>query len=200
MTPSPDPAGGPQTRFVAPERYKQWPQAHLHTQWPGSGAPGDPVFDQFFASQVTGMAASVVQVNRDALVALLDKIGPAILMTHSQSGPIGWPVADARPDLVKALISVEPAGPPFYGVENVPAPEWFKYAPSANTWGTTAVPLTYSPRAEKSTDPIVREARPMRPISSRVDAEVTSPDPPNLKVAHLLVSGKPRITRTITAR
>src|SRR5437773_2635837 len=22
-------------RFVAPERYKLWPQAHLHTQWPG---------------------------------------------------------------------------------------------------------------------------------------------------------------------
>src|ERR1700742_5362580 len=38
-------------RFVAPERYKQWPQAHLHTQWPGAGKPGDPAFDQFYASQ-----------------------------------------------------------------------------------------------------------------------------------------------------
>src|SRR5437867_272341 len=124
MTASPNPAEGPQTRFAAPERYNQWPQAHLHSQWPGRGAPGDPVFDQFFASQVTGMVANVVQPNRDALLALLDKTGPAILMTHSQSGAIGWPVADARPDLVKALISVEPNGPPFYGVENVPAPEW----------------------------------------------------------------------------
>src|SRR6516225_5524515 len=26
-------------RFVAPERFKQWPQAHLHTQWPGDGEP-----------------------------------------------------------------------------------------------------------------------------------------------------------------
>ena len=26
-------------RFVAPERFKQWPQAHLHTQWPGAGKP-----------------------------------------------------------------------------------------------------------------------------------------------------------------
>ncbi len=33
-------------RFVAPERFKQWPQAHLHTQWPGAGKPGDPAFDQ----------------------------------------------------------------------------------------------------------------------------------------------------------
>src|SRR6266849_6215102 len=39
-------------RFVAPERYRLWPQAHLHTQWPGEGAPGNPVFDQFFASQM----------------------------------------------------------------------------------------------------------------------------------------------------
>src|SRR5689334_19985875 len=28
-------------RFVAPERFKQWPQAHLHTQWPGTGKAGD---------------------------------------------------------------------------------------------------------------------------------------------------------------
>src|SRR5207247_6798039 len=27
-----------QRRFVAPERDKLWPQAHLHTQWPGKGA------------------------------------------------------------------------------------------------------------------------------------------------------------------
>src|SRR5436190_10214714 len=102
------------------------------------------------------MAASVVQLNREALVALLGKIGPAILMTHSQSGPIGWPVADARPDLVKTLISVEPGGPPFYGVEYVAAPEWFKDgAVTANVWGVTAVPLTYSPPAAKATDLVI---------------------------------------------
>src|SRR5215813_5839717 len=40
-----------QRRFVAPERYKLWPQARLHTQWPGTGMPGDAAFDQFYASQ-----------------------------------------------------------------------------------------------------------------------------------------------------
>lgn len=34
-------------RFVAPERYTLWPQARQHTQWPGKGEPGDPLFDQF---------------------------------------------------------------------------------------------------------------------------------------------------------
>ena len=45
-----------QKRFTAIERYNSWPQAHLHTQWPGTGIPGDPIFDQFFASQVPGIS------------------------------------------------------------------------------------------------------------------------------------------------
>ena len=39
-------------------------------------------------------------LTRDALVALLDKIGPSILLTHSQAGAFTWPVADMRPGLV----------------------------------------------------------------------------------------------------
>src|SRR6516162_64906 len=76
-----------QRRFVAPERYNLWPQAHLHTQWPGKGAPGDAVFDQFYASQVPSIQNFTLQqlLNRDAILALLDRIGPAILLTHSQS-------------------------------------------------------------------------------------------------------------------
>src|SRR5712692_9221886 len=38
-------------RFVAPERFKLWPQARLHTQFPGTGKPGDPAFDAFYATQ-----------------------------------------------------------------------------------------------------------------------------------------------------
>ena len=98
-----------QRRFVAPERYNLWPQARLHTQWPGQGKPGDPVFDQFYASQLPSIpAANATIFNRDAIVALLEKIGPAIVMTHSQSGAFGWPVADMRPDLVKAIVALEP--------------------------------------------------------------------------------------------
>ena len=35
-----------QQRFTAPEKENLWPQAKLHTQWPGTGQAGDPVFDQ----------------------------------------------------------------------------------------------------------------------------------------------------------
>ena len=130
-------------RFTAHEKFNLWPQAKLHTQWPGEGPGkgqrGDPVFDQFYASQVQYIGSGVVtqQLNRDAGAALLDKIGPAIVMTHSQSGPIGWAIADARPRLVKAVIASEPGGPPF--VNTV-----FSNEPS-RLWGVTDIPMTYDP-------------------------------------------------------
>jgi pimeloyl-ACP methyl ester carboxylesterase len=134
-------------RFVAPERFKQWPQADLHTQWPGTGKPGDPVFDQFYASQFPSIVSFPKQqeLNRDALVALLDKIGPAILLTHSQSGAFNWPVVDARHNLVKALVAVEPSGPPVHDIENTGAPDWFKDAERTKVSGLADVPLTYDP-------------------------------------------------------
>jgi len=58
-------------RFTAPEIPKLYPQAVLHTQWPGSGVAGDPVFDQFFASQVEDIADLTVleDLNRMARAA-----------------------------------------------------------------------------------------------------------------------------------
>jgi len=134
-------------RFVAPERAKRWPQAHLHNQWPGTGQPGDAAFDQFYASQMPSVASFAKQqeINRDAGVALLDRIGPAILLTHSQSGAMGWPIADARPNLVKAIVAVEPSGPPVHDVEFKGAPDWFADNEKAKAYGLGEVPLTYDP-------------------------------------------------------
>jgi pimeloyl-ACP methyl ester carboxylesterase len=159
-----------QKRFTSVERYNLWPQAHLHTQWPGQGKPGDPIFDQFFASQVPSMTNFILQqeLNRDAILALLEKIGPAILLTHSQSGTFGWPVADARPDLVKAIVAIEPNGPPFYNVDNLGAPDWFRdAAEKQRPWGITSVPLKYSPPAARASDlAIVRQEQPDDPSLS----------------------------------
>ena len=142
----PDGEGG-QRRYLSQAKFKLWPQAHLHTQWPGSGAPDDPVTLQMISGYLPEIADFTRQqfLNRDALVALIDKIGPSILMTHSQGGAFGWPVADARPDKVKAILAVEPNGPPFYQVEFVGAPDYFKQGPLALPYGITAVPLTYAP-------------------------------------------------------
>jgi pimeloyl-ACP methyl ester carboxylesterase len=134
-------------RFTAPERAMLWPQAKLHTQWPGTGVAGDPVFDQFYASQVPFVQKPEVTqaLNRDAGVALLDKIGPAIVMTHSQSGTYGWEMLDARPNLVKALVQVEPTFPPVHDVDFIGAPDYFRDGPVARPWGLTSIPITYAP-------------------------------------------------------
>src|SRR5258706_3472896 len=136
-----------QRRYIAQEKYKLWPQAHLHTQWPGSGEPEDPVVQQLVASQLPAIKDFREQqlLNRDALVALVEKIGPAVLLVHSQAGAFGWPVADARPGLVRAILAIEPNGPPFYSVDFVGAPDYFRQGSLALSYGITAVPLTYAP-------------------------------------------------------
>ena len=60
--------GSMSERFTAPEKTALYPQARLHTQWPGTGVAGDPLFDQFFSSQVEDIAdAGIVEaLNRDA--------------------------------------------------------------------------------------------------------------------------------------
>ena len=138
-------------RFTAPARFQAspgaaygWPQARLHDQWPGSGQPGDPAFDQFFASQVeyASGAVSAVLVS-EAGAALLDRIGPAVIVTHSQSGPFGWAIGELRPDLVRAIVAIEPSGPPFASA----APPWGDGSPDRVTrpYGLTTTPLTYEP-------------------------------------------------------
>jgi pimeloyl-ACP methyl ester carboxylesterase len=153
-------------RFVAPERFNLWPQAHMHSQWPGEGKPGDPAFDQFYASQFPSLVDFPLQqaLNRDAVVALLDRIGPAVLMIHSQSGAFVWPIADKRPSLVKAIIAVEPNGPPAHDVEFKGAPDWFADAGRTKAGGLVDVPLTYDPPVTE-TSPLrfVREDKPEKP-------------------------------------
>jgi pimeloyl-ACP methyl ester carboxylesterase len=144
-------AEGLERRFTAPEDFNLWPQAHLHNQWPGSGRIGDPIFDQFFASEVRGVPGDSQEVlTRNGGAALLDKIGPAIILTHSQSGPHGWQIADARPNKVKGIVAVEPSGPPFFDVVQVGPPNWFEVGPQARPWGITATKIHYEPAV---TDP-----------------------------------------------
>jgi pimeloyl-ACP methyl ester carboxylesterase len=151
--------------FTAPERFNKWPQAKLHSQWPGTGMEGDPVFDQFYAEQVqsTGQGSKMQALNRDAVAALLDTIGPAIVMTHSQSGAYGWPIADARPNLVKAIVAVEPSGPPVQDVELTGPPDWFAYGKMSKPWGLSVVPLTYDGTTDPSQLSFVQEEKPKSP-------------------------------------
>ena len=120
-----------------------------HTQWPF--APDDAeAMDQFIAGYgplPADLAASEA-MDADRLARLLDRIGPAILLTHSASGPSGWLAADCRPGLVRAIVSVEPMGPPFADIPNI----------GPLSWGLTAAPLTFDP--PRATPEAIRDADP----------------------------------------
>jgi hypothetical protein len=45
-----------------------------------------------------------------AYIQLVDKVCPCVILFHSQAGQFGFKVAQARPDKIKALVAVEPAG------------------------------------------------------------------------------------------
>lgn len=107
-------------------------------------------------------------------VALLDRIGvsgvwyltspssshatafkPVILLTHSQSGEYGWPLGDARPSKVRAIIAIEPAGPPFANAVFAPTGP-------ARPYGVSEIPLTFSPPIKSPSDlrPVVVSSDP----------------------------------------
>ncbi|KAF4467612.1 fusarubin cluster-esterase [Fusarium albosuccineum] len=146
-----------QQRFTAGKDYMLWPQASKHTQWPGTGKMGDPVFDAFYSSNVQFISNATYQQTtvQNAGAALLDKIGkPVILVGHSQGGLMPIVIADARPKLAKALILLEPTGPPFQDAV-------FSNT-STRAWGLTDIPVTYSPAVTDPSTELVKKTYPAR--------------------------------------
>ncbi|HZO61896.1 MAG TPA: alpha/beta hydrolase [Gaiellaceae bacterium] len=125
------------------------PTAHLHTQWPDGGRPGDPNVRAFAAGTGPMLAdARLAHTLEQACgAALLDEIGPAILVTASSGGPMGWLTADARPAAVKAIVGVEPIGPAFLDNPRLGL---------SLDWGLTAAPMTFDPPAA-SPEELLRE-------------------------------------------
>jgi pimeloyl-ACP methyl ester carboxylesterase len=76
-------------------------------QYPGGGGPTSKENIQHTASSEPGPTVSnaVLQEN---LAELLDRIGPAIVVTHSAGGASGWLAMAARPDKVKGVLAIEP--------------------------------------------------------------------------------------------
>lgn len=123
----------------------------IQTQWPFDTNDA-AMLDSFIAAfgpLPTNFRESQ-EMDAARLSTLFDKIGPAILITHSASGPLGWMVADQRPQQVVAIVSIEPMGPAF------------AEAPGIGTldWGLTAAPVTYfpehnSPEEVRAADPLL---------------------------------------------
>jgi pimeloyl-ACP methyl ester carboxylesterase len=123
--------------FVATFAAPSPPGLPPHTQWPGSGDRSDPALAAFLAGQEP-FPPDAVRAHEDmraGAAGLLDRIGPSVLLTHSFGGGFGWLALSERPDLVKALVAVEPAGPPFV---DHPVLGSFRY-------GLAPVPLAFGP-------------------------------------------------------
>jgi pimeloyl-ACP methyl ester carboxylesterase len=67
-----------------------------------------------------------------AITALVDKLGPCILMAHSQSGPLALRAALARPGLVKGYVAIEPAG---FGIPTGQTASTLKNVPILTVFG-----------------------------------------------------------------
>jgi pimeloyl-ACP methyl ester carboxylesterase len=81
---------------LGPKPFEYYP----NTQFPKAA------LDQFYQHGVAAVADDAGVIS-DAVAALFDRIGPAILITHSQGGLMGWLAAAASAN-VKAIVAYEP--------------------------------------------------------------------------------------------
>ncbi|KAH7907880.1 Alpha/Beta hydrolase protein [Hygrophoropsis aurantiaca] len=169
-----------ESRVTATQRYNLWPQAILHTQWPGNGSVGDETFDAFYSTLMPSLASAVeaAELMKAAGSKLIDEIGPLIILTHSQSGYIGWILGDSRPKNVKAIIAIEPSGPPFQ--------EAIFSTARARAYGLTDIPISFTPPISSAADlrPVVvsgisalnytcfQQSPPARQLTNLVDIPV----------------------------
>lgn len=75
---------------------------------PGSQFPAEG-YDNFTKQGVPRWTTTDAQIIR-AYTALVDRVCPCVVLAHSQGGPFAFRVAQDRPDKVKGLVLVEPAG------------------------------------------------------------------------------------------
>ena len=98
-------------------RVGNWPD-----YFPGVQFARDPeALNQFFRSNTPNTGPFDTAVITDAVSALFDKIGPGIMVTHSQGGGPGWITAMKNPN-VRAVVSYEPGSGFVFPEGEVPPP------------------------------------------------------------------------------
>lgn len=76
---------------------------------PGNQFPADRASYMNFMRQIVPRFTTTDELTLEAYLALLDRVGPSVVVAHSQAGLFGWRAAQERPDSVRALVLVEPA-------------------------------------------------------------------------------------------
>ena len=77
--------------------------------------------NQFFRQMTPNTGPFDINVISDAMSAVMDKSGPAILVTHSQGGGPSWYTA-MKNDKVKAIVAFEPGSSFVFPEKELPAP------------------------------------------------------------------------------
>jgi pimeloyl-ACP methyl ester carboxylesterase len=115
-----------------------------HSRWEGGADPGGRLIDRVVASASPMPRESAASQAADAarLTELLDLIGPAIVVSHSAGAPCVWLAAALRPGAVRAIVAVEPQGPPFSA----------RMPGAALVWGITRAALPFDPPANRPED------------------------------------------------
>jgi hypothetical protein len=93
--------------------------------------------NQYFRQMVPNIGPIDINVTTDAASALFTKIGPAILVSHSHSGGMGWLTAIKNQN-VKAIVSYEPGSGFLFPEGEVPLP----MQSSSGALTASAVPMT----------------------------------------------------------
>lgn len=70
-------------------------------------------FDRFSCQWVPRWAGQETLIS-DAYDALLEKIGPCIVIAHSQGGGFAMLAAQRRPEAIRAVVAIEPSGAPSF--------------------------------------------------------------------------------------
>lgn len=113
-------------------RLGRWPEL-----FPGVQFSREPeALNQYFRQMVPDTGPFDATVVTDAVSALFDRIGPAVLVTHSHSGGLGWTVAMKNPR-VRAVVAYEPGSGFVFPEGEVPPP----MASAAGPLAGVAVPL-----------------------------------------------------------
>lgn len=113
-------------------RIGKWPDYFDNVQFDRKPA----TLDQFFRSVTPNTGPYDANVISDAMSALFEKTGPAILFTHSQGGGPGWLTAIKNPN-VKAIVAFEPGSGFIFPAGELPA----AMPSAAGTLSPEAVPL-----------------------------------------------------------
>jgi pimeloyl-ACP methyl ester carboxylesterase len=109
-----------------------WPE-----YFPGVQFSNDPeALNQYFRQMTPNVGPYDPGVISDACAALFDRIGPAIFVTHSQGGGLGWLTA-VKSGNVRAIVSYEPGSGFLFPEGEVPEP----LASSGGPLAATGVPM-----------------------------------------------------------